>query len=90
MIEKANLAGKSFITSSKIFESMEISPNPSRAEASDVSNAILDGTSCVMLASKTANGNNLFESLNRLVNLCLEVESMMDFKMIHHHENSIE
>lgn len=75
-MEKANLAGKPFITSSKLLESMEVSPNPSRAEMSDVSNAVLDGTSYIMLASKTANGNHLYESLDRLVNLCLEVEKM--------------
>jgi len=90
MIEKAILAGKPFITSSKLLESMEISPNPSRAEMSDVSNAVLDGTSYIMLASKTANGNHLFESLERLSNLCLEVEKMQQFRIMNYRDDSIE
>lgn len=89
-MEKANLAGKQFITSSKLLESMAVCPNPSRAEMSDVSNAVLDGTTYVMLATKTANGNHLFESLDLLCKYCLEAEKMMEFKVMHIREDTVE
>lgn len=90
MIEKANLAGKSFITSSQLLESMELNSVPSRAEVSDVSNAVLDGTDYIMLSSKTSNGKYLLESLKLLSSCCLEVEKMIEFKVLNHHSDTIE
>ena len=89
MIEKTNLAGKSFVTSSQLLESMEFQSTPSRAEIYDVSNAVLDGTDYVMLSSKASNGQYFFNALDQISKCCVEAEKMMDFQVKHYNDETL-
>jgi pyruvate kinase len=80
IIEKARLQGRYVITATQMLESMIESPVPTRAEVSDVANAIYDGTDAVMLSAETASGKYPVEAVRRMASIAREVESVVGKK----------
>ncbi|CAK0910549.1 unnamed protein product [Prorocentrum cordatum] len=77
MIAKTKAAGKYVVTATEMLASMEDKPFPTRAEACDVANAVLDGTSAVMLSSESAMGDFPVETVTMMRRICEEAEYSM-------------
>lgn len=88
IISKALAAGKPVITATQMLDSMMENPRPTRAEITDVANAIYDGTSAIMLSGETAAGKYPVEAVQTMNAIALKTESTIDYSRFPKEENT--
>jgi pyruvate kinase len=81
MIRMARASNKLTITATQMMESMIVNAVPTRAEVSDVANAVLDGTDAVMTSAETASGRYPVETVEAMAAICVEAEKSEDFRL---------
>jgi pyruvate kinase len=82
LIKKCNQVGKPVITATQMLDSMQRNPRPTRAEASDVANAIFDGTDAIMLSGETAAGLYPIESVRTMDKIAMRTEESLNYRAI--------
>lgn len=82
IIQKSNAAGKPVITATQMLESMVNNPTPTRAEVTDIANAIIDGTDAVMLSEETAMGRYPVEAVNVMRNVAAATEKTLNYEAL--------
>jgi pyruvate kinase len=82
LINEANHQGKTVITATQMLESMVRSATPTRAEAADVANAVLDGSDALMLSEETAIGNYPIQAIEMMVRIAIQAESIFPYEQI--------
>ena len=89
IIEKCNKMGKPVITATQMLESMINNPRPTRAEASDVANAIMDGTDAIMLSGETASGDYPVEAVQMMAKIAIRTEQGLKYSEILHNKGML-
>lgn len=82
LIRKCNLSGKPVITATQMLDSMMRNPRPTRAEVTDIANAIIDGSSAIMLSGETAAGKYPVEAVKMMYSIATNTENSLDYKEI--------
>jgi len=82
IIKKCNAVGKPVVVATQMLESMTVNPRPTRAEVSDVGNAIFDGADVIMLSGETAGGKYPVEAASMMNQIALRIEQSLEYKEI--------